>query len=67
LTRNGSPDITKRDMPFGFKYVVTLVVTWSGGSHLVHVRVGEHRKGPVVLYVLKVPVGTKEPFWLRGI
>jgi hypothetical protein len=28
---------------------------------------GDHKKGPMVLYVLKVPVGTNEPFLLKGI
>jgi hypothetical protein len=40
VTHNESPEIVKPDTPFGVKSVVTPVVTWSGGSRLVHVRTG---------------------------
>jgi hypothetical protein len=51
VTRNGSPEIVKHNAPFGVNSIVTSVVTWSGGSHLVHVCVGGAYKIPVVICV----------------
>jgi hypothetical protein len=52
VTRNESPEIMKPDTPFGVKSVVTPVVTWSGGSRLVHVHTGRaYKRRPVVICV----------------
>jgi hypothetical protein len=60
---NAKREVAKFEEPFGVK----LVVTRSRGLCLALVHVGVTSKRTCGIICIEGSIGTKEPFWLRGI